>query len=304
MKGRSRAAGVHRAAETSDTACEVLGERGRRPRVRVFGAWFDNVTMAEAISDIDELTRQKEPAVVVTPNLDHVVRMRRDTEYARFVSRANLVLADGQPIVWESYLLGTPLKEKVSGADLFPRLCEHSARAGHRVFFLGGEAGAAEGARVVLERRYPGLNVVGTHCPRHGFEWRAEDDRAAVEAVRRGKPDILFVGLGSPRQERWIARNLEECGAKVGIGVGIAFSFVCGRVRRAPRGLQRLGLEWAYRLCREPRRLWRRYLRDAVAMVPMALGDLAHARGSTARTGARRLGNRFGGSLRTGGHEP
>jgi N-acetylglucosaminyldiphosphoundecaprenol N-acetyl-beta-D-mannosaminyltransferase len=141
-------------AQEMRTACVWLG-----------GVAFDNVSMEEAVGRVDALVRARRRALVVTPNVDHLVRLRRDREFEAIVRGADLVLADGQPIVWLSRLAGTPVKERVAGSELFPRLCAHAARAGWRVFFLGGQAGAADGARAILEARYPGLNITGTYYP-------------------------------------------------------------------------------------------------------------------------------------------
>ena len=260
---------AQRSAPVGRSLGKIPTPRGTHPRVRVGGAWFDNVTMDEALERIDGLVRAKRPAIVVTPNVDHVVRLQRDRGYANLVRRADLVLADGQPIVWTSRLAGVPLKERVAGSDLFPRLCGVAAERDYRVFFLGGDPGAAEGAQRTLQQRYRGLRVVGTYCPPHGFENDTEENRRAVDAVRAARPDILFVGLGSPKQERWIATHMREYGPAVSIGVGISFSFVAGRVRRAPRWVRRLGLEWMHRLCMEPRRLWKRYLVAGWSFLPV-----------------------------------
>jgi len=257
-----------------------------RSRVCVGNTWFDNVTLAEAVARIDALVRAKRPALVVTPNVDHLVRLQQDREYAALVARADLVLADGQPIVWQSRLLGTPLKERVAGSDLFPRLCEHAAATGHRVFFLGGDVGAAEAAGRALQQRFPSLQVVGTYCPPHGFEADREECRRAVEAVRAAAPDLLFIGLGSPKQERWAAQHSSALGPLVALGVGISFSFVAGFVQRAPAWMRRCGLEWFHRLCMEPRRLWKRYLTDLVRLPPIAARDLLRTYVRRGRSGS------------------
>lgn len=250
----------------------------QRPgRVNFAGVWFDNVTMDEAIARIDELIDRRTPSLVVTPNVDHLLRLQKDREYAEIVRSAALVLADGQPIVWASRLLGTPLKERVTGSDLLPKLCEHAAIGGHRLFFLGGDPGAATRARDVSRRRFPGLNVVGTHCPPYGFESRPSENHAALAAVQRARPDILCVGLGSPKQERWIVTHMKELQCPVSIGVGISFSFVAGQVKRAPKWIQAAGCEWVHRLCTDPRRLWKRYLVRGWAFLPILLRELAAA---------------------------
>jgi len=268
-----------RAGIATDTATEtVLTPTVYPDCASVGGILFDNVSMDEAIERIDRLIARGQPSIVVTPNTDHVVRAQSDRPYADLVGRADLVLADGQPVVWASRLYGTPLKERVAGSDLMSRLCEHAARTGYRVFFLGGDPGAAEATRDLLLERHSELQIVGTYCPPMGFEKDEEENQRIISAIRKVTPDIVFVGLGSPKQEWWIDEHKEQYGAPVSIGVGISFSFISGRVRRAPRFLRTLGLEWAWRLACEPRRLWRRYLLRGARFAPIVLRDLRQQR--------------------------
>jgi N-acetylglucosaminyldiphosphoundecaprenol N-acetyl-beta-D-mannosaminyltransferase len=265
-------------ASTIVAESAIMTSPGNTEKVSFGGVAFDNVTMAEAIDRIGGLIERGRPAMVVTPNVDHLLRLQRDREYAGIVARADLVLVDGQPIVWASRLLGRPLKQRVPGSDLFPQLCARAAERGYRVYFLGGDPGAAEAARRVLVTRHAGLQIVGVHCPPYGFESSPDLDRAAVEAVRSAAPDILFVGLGSPKQEKWIAGHMDECGARVSIGIGVSFSFVAGHVKRAPVWLQRMGLEWLHRCLAEPGRLWKRYLLRGPAFIPLVLKEFWRSR--------------------------
>lgn len=240
------------------------------------GIRFDNVTLPEAVDRIEALAARGETALVVTPNVDHVIRMREDAEYAAIVGQAALVLADGQPIVWATRLLGRPLKARVAGSDLFPALCARAAETGRRVFFLGGDPGAADRAREILTARHPGLQVVGTACPPHGFDRDPVQLEELNAAVRAAETEILFVGLGSPKQERWLRDHLAASGATVGIGIGVSFSFVAGTVKRAPRWMQRWGLEWLHRLLQEPGRLAYRYLVRGWGFVPILAREWWH----------------------------
>lgn len=247
-------------------------------KVRFAGITFDNVTMSEAIDRIDDMVRHKLPKMIVTANVDHILRIRRDRQYAALVSQADMVLADGQPIVWATRFMGDPIKERVAGSDLFRKLCEHSAKRGYRVFLLGGDPGVADAASRILKRQYPGLQIVGTYCPQKGFEQSIAEDQKANNAVRSACPDLLFVGLGSPKQEKWIAQHMHEDNAVVSLGIGISFSFVSGHISRAPLSMQRLGLEWLYRLWSEPGRLWRRYLIRGPAFLPLVVREMIHSR--------------------------
>lgn len=197
---------------------------------------------------------------IATANLDHLWRLRRDPAFARAYAAATLRVADGMPLVWASRWQGTPLPERVAGSDLIHSLTRAAAQHGRSVFFLGGNPGTAERAAAILAEAAPGLRVAGTCCPPFGFE----RDAAAMAALRTqlaaSRADVVFVALGAPKQEFLIETLRATLPQAWWIGVGISFSFVAGEVRRAPRWLQRLGLEWFHRLCQEPRRLARRYL--------------------------------------------
>lgn len=238
-------------------------------RVRIGEVWIDAVTNAGALDAIDALVAARKPTLIMTPNLDHTVRATRSAEYREFLKQASLVVADGQPLIWASRLLGTPLPERVAGSDLLPAICERAAQRGHRVYLFGGNPGSAEAARDELIKRYPGVQIVGTDCPPMGFDKDPEQNAAAVAKVKAAQPDIVFVGLGSPKQERWITAHHDEYGPAVSLGIGVAFSFIAGDVKRAPRWLQKLGLEWLHRLLQEPGRLSKRYLVDSWSFLPI-----------------------------------
>jgi len=233
-----------------------------RARVSFLGLDIDNVSFQDALARIVNLARDPEPAYVVTPNVDHVMRIQKHARFRRVYREASLVLADGMPVVWASRILGTPVQEKVSGSDLLPGLAPVAAAEGLSIYLLGGQPGAAEACAHTLSARHPSLRIAGVHCPEPGFHLGLGRNRKVIETVRRAAPDILFVALGTPKQEYWIHRHHRELGVPVSIGVGAAFDFLAGAARRAPAWMQRRGLEWLYRLCCEPRRLWKRYLLD------------------------------------------
>lgn len=234
--------------------------------------------MGEAIARLCDLVDAGAPEFVVTPNVDHLVKLEDDPEFRSVYERAALVLADGMPLLWASRLLGTPLRAKVSGSDLFVEFAAEAARRGLRLYLLGGRPGAAARAAQVLTERHPGLVVCGVDSPPLGFDRDEALNRRALAKIRAARPDVLFVGLGAPKQEKWIHRWRHDAGVPVSIGVGVSFEFVAGLVRRAPRLLQRVGLEWAWRLLMEPRRLWRRYLVEDTRFVWLFLRQWASAR--------------------------
>ncbi len=241
---------------TSDTSTDFKGKR-----VQVGGATVDCVTFAEAIRLIvQRLRSDAPPAYAVTPNAQHVVMLRSDPRLKAIYDQASFVFADGMSLVMAARLMGNRLPERVTGVDLFQALCLESAKLGCRIFLLGGLPGAAEKAAQVLRERNPAINITGTYCPPLGFENDPIEAQQVLERVRASQPDLLFVGLGVPKQEYWIHQNYRSLDARLSIGVGGTFDMVAGLTPRAPKWLQNAGLEWLFRLSAEPRRLWRRYL--------------------------------------------
>jgi N-acetylglucosaminyldiphosphoundecaprenol N-acetyl-beta-D-mannosaminyltransferase len=231
-------------------------------KILICGIPIDSVTMDEAILRIGQLIDERKPAYVVTPNVDVIVKLQKDSEFKLIYEKASLVLADGMPLLWAGMFLGTPFKAKVSGSDLFIELCVASAKKGYKIFLLGAKPTVAEKASLLLRQKYPNLKIVGTYSPSFGFEKNEKESAEIVKIIREQKPDIIFVGVGSPKQEKWISSYMDRYNVPVSIGVGISFDFVAGTVKRAPKIMQKTGLEWLWRLFNEPGRLWKRYLLD------------------------------------------
>lgn len=227
--------------------------------MRLGRVWIDALTFAAALEQIERLVAAGEGGSVFTPNVDHVVTAEDDEEFRRAYDAASLSLADGQPLIWASRLLGTPLPEKVSGSDLVWPLVQRAASRGWRVYLLGGAPGVAAAAARRMETEL-GVCVAGVDVPEIDVASPDPAGVAAAERVRAARPHLVLVALGAPKQERWIHRNLERMRPSVVLGVGAALDFVAGRVRRAPRWMSRAGLEWLHRLARGPRRLAKRYL--------------------------------------------
>jgi N-acetylglucosaminyldiphosphoundecaprenol N-acetyl-beta-D-mannosaminyltransferase len=236
-------------------------------RVDICSIMIDNLTFDEAIKAINAMIKKKSQSYVVTPNVDHIIKLQTNQRFRQIYDKANLILADGKPLLWASVYLGTPLKEKISGSDLVPRLCKLAADMRYKVFFLGGRPRAALIAADVIKRLHPCIEISGTYCPAFGFENDLKENTYIVNMIRKVSPDILFVGLGAPKQEEWIFRYKEYCEVPVSIGVGATFEFISGLVKRAPVWMQRVGLEWFWRLISEPRRLWKRYLVDDMKFI-------------------------------------
>lgn len=228
--------------------------------VKIGGVAVDAVTLDGAVRRVVEHAAARgTPEYVVTPNAQHLALLQDSPEFRGAYDEAWMRVADGVPLVWASRALGKPLPGRVNGTDLFEAVCAAAAPRGIRVFLLGGKPGAAEEAARVLRERNPGLEIAGTCCPPMGFERDPAESERVIAAIRAAEPHVMFVGLGAPKQELWMQANRERAGVPVSIGIGGSFELVAGMVPRAPRWMQRYGLEWLYRLGREPGRLWKRY---------------------------------------------
>ncbi len=220
-------------------------------RVNVLGVGFDNVTMAEAVEEAVRLLEGPEARYVVTPNPEIVEVCREDDAARRAVNGAALVLPDGVGVIKGAAILGTPLRERVPGVEFGARLMEKMAERGKSLYLLGAKPGVAEQAAERLEARYPGLRIAGTH---DGY---FQEDGPVAEEIRQSGADAVFVCLGAPKQELWMARNTQATGAKLLCGLGGSLNIFAGTAERAPKFWCDHGLEWFYRLCKEPWRLGR-----------------------------------------------
>jgi N-acetylglucosaminyldiphosphoundecaprenol N-acetyl-beta-D-mannosaminyltransferase len=199
---------------------------------------------------------------VATVNADFVVRALFDPELRYLLQNADLLTADGMPLVWGARCQGVPLQGRVAGADLVPALARRAAERGFSIYFLGGGPGVADRAAILLKEKYPELRIAGIHSPPFGSVLAM--DTSFLEEIRSTSPDILLVAFGNPKQEKWIGMYGRSLGVPVMIGVGGSLDFIAGQTRRAPEWMQRSGFEWLFRLLQEPRRLFRRYVIDLV----------------------------------------
>jgi N-acetylglucosaminyldiphosphoundecaprenol N-acetyl-beta-D-mannosaminyltransferase len=230
-----------------------------RPRVQLGSTFVDQLDFDQAVERITDFLWSGRPHQVVTVNLDFLSIAERSSEFRETLNDADLAVADGMPLVWLSRLRGQALPERVTGVDLVDACCEIAEDTGQGVFLLGAGPGVAQAAAERLQERHPGLRIVGTYTPPMGPLKRKENMRM-LQMVREAAPGFLFVALGAPRQDLWIRSHLAELNVPVAMGVGCVFDLLAGNNNRAPSWMQAVGLEWAYRLVREPRRLWRRYL--------------------------------------------
>ncbi len=241
----------------------------------VLGIPIDNLTFIEAVENIftmvEEFSQDSVPKYVATVNVDFIVNtlswmpyQTRHPELLEILRKADMVTADGMPVVWAARLLGTRFKERVTGADLVPALAQEAAKRGKSIYLLGGRGDVAKRAGDILKKASPELVIAGIKAPfvhvEGDFVENTEDeDTAIINDINRVKPDILFIGFGNPKQEIWFERNRNRINAAVSIGIGGTYEFITGRVKRAPEWIQKTGFEWIYRIYQDPLRLFKRY---------------------------------------------
>ena len=228
--------------------------------------------MGDVLGLIAELIAKRKPSYIVTANLDFAAQASKDAELQRILVEADLVLCDGMPLLWVSRLTRNPLRERVAGSDLIPKLAERAAIEGWRLFLLGGEESALSSAAANLQKKYPDLIIAGTYSP--PFAPIHELNHAEItERIRTAAPDILLVAFGCPKQEKWIYQHYRDLSVPCCIGVGATIDFLAGKVHRAPSWIAGLGLEWVFRLVQEPRRLTGRYLSDIIFLIAQLLRE-------------------------------
>ena len=235
-------------------------------RVPLFGFQIDAIDLDEAVQQIFQwvMTRTRQCRFVVTPNVDHAVLYQENAALRSAYANASLVLADGMPVVVAARLLGRALPGRVAGSDLAPALFEKAEQyGGLRVFLLGAAPGVAERAAENIRCRWPSVEVVGTYSPPLGFEKNEHENEIILSRIAAQRPDVLLVGLGAPKQELWVNAHREQIESAVTLCVGATIDFLAGEKKRAPKWMRHGGLEWLHRMASEPRRLFKRYARDA-----------------------------------------
>jgi exopolysaccharide biosynthesis WecB/TagA/CpsF family protein len=248
-------------------------------RLRLFGLDFDDLTQAGLVDRIGAAIRSGERCWVVTVNVHTLCLAERDPAFRTLLRSADLLTADGMPILWISRLRERPLRERVTGSDLLVPLAARAAAEGWRLFVCGGPPGVADQVADSLRAQAPELRVVGTASPELPTPECLTDperNRELLAAIRSSKPDVLLVAFGSPKQERWIAHHLASgaLAVRVAIGVGASFDFLVGRQKRPPAWPQKVGLEWLHRMATQPVRLAPRYARDALTFAGLCVSEL------------------------------
>jgi N-acetylglucosaminyldiphosphoundecaprenol N-acetyl-beta-D-mannosaminyltransferase len=241
--------------------------------VALFGMPITNVSMTQAVSRVEEYILSGKTHQIATANLDFARNSLRDPYLQRIICECSMVLPDGAPMLWASSLFGARLRQRVTGVDLIPELARLSAAKGYGIYLLGSSEQSSLAAANALKDRFPGVQIVGRHCPPVASLHEMDHDEL-LRKIHEAKPQIILVGFGNPKQEIWIHRHKDRCPGSVLIGIGGALDMIGGKLRRAPRWVQTLQLEWFYRLTQEPARLLPRYLNDAKALLthlPMGL---------------------------------
>src|SRR5882757_8650167 len=247
--------------------------RLRIERGDVLGVNVSAITMDDAIATIECWIREGRREYVCITGVHGVMECRRDPSLRKIHNQAGMVTPDGVPLVYFLRLIGRKRTQRVYGPDLMREMTAVSGRRGYRQFYYGGDVGVGEKLKEALVKSAPGLQVAGTLCPPFR-EMTPEEGRAAVDTINAARPHIVWVGLSTPKQERWMATHLGRIEAPVMIGVGAAFDFLAGTKRQAPKWMQRHALEWLFRLCSEPRRLWRRYAYIVPGFAFLAVAEL------------------------------
>lgn len=234
---------------------------------KFLNTYINNVTMEDTINNIEEMIKNNKKSYIVAINVDVVMKIEEDAKLKKITDNADMVLVDGKPLIWISKIKKHPIKEKISGSDLVPKLCEVANNKRYSIFILGGKDGVAQQAREKLESKYEKINIVGTYAPPLGFENDEEELEKINKMINEAKPDLLFACLGCPKQEKWIAKNIDKYNAKVSICAGATVDFLAGNVKRAPKWISDCGLEWFYRFLQEPKRLFKRYFVDDIKII-------------------------------------
>jgi len=241
--------------------------------VSILGVTVHNVTSAQAIDAIGRFVASRTPHKIIVANAAKLVKAQKDDELRQALLTSDLVTADGISIVFAARAYGVRLVDRVTGSEhLLPLGCRLAAEKGYSVFFFGAAPGVAARCADIMAERYPGLKVAGTYSPAYNILVSEEETARSIQKIRAAAPDILFVALGTPKQEKWISRNLDKLGVTVCVGVGATLDFIAGSSKHPPDWVHGAGLAWLYRLVHEPRRLWKRNL-ESVVFVWLVLKD-------------------------------
>ncbi len=243
--------------------------KDKMKKVQLLNTYVNNLSMDESINAVEKLIHKDEKSYVVAVNVDVIMKIESDSELKELTDKADIVLVDGKPLIWISKIHKRPIKAKISGSDLVPKLCELAAERGYTMYILGGADGIAERAKEKLEKNLPGIKIVGIYAPPFGFEKNEEELIQINGMISEAQPDLLITCFGCPKQEKFIYRNMDKYDAKVSVSAGATVDFLAGNVKRAPKWMSEHGLEWFYRFLQEPKRMFKRYFVDDVKILKL-----------------------------------
>jgi N-acetylglucosaminyldiphosphoundecaprenol N-acetyl-beta-D-mannosaminyltransferase len=240
-------------------------------RVDILGTPVSSLTMDELFRDWEVvITEGKKAQVCITP-VNSLLAARATARVQAIYQHADYVLCDGVPVKWASKFVGDPIKERITGLDVLPRIFPFALQNNFSIFLLGASPGVAETLKKVMEAKHPGVKIVGTYVPPFRAEFSKEENQEMTKAINAVKPDILLVSLTAPKQDYWIAENLPKLDTHLAIGIGGAFEVAAGLIQRAPLWMQKSGLEWFYRFLQEPKRMFKRYFVEAPVFIPLII---------------------------------
>jgi len=243
-------------------------------KINILSVHFSNLDEPELISLLDDRIAEAQKTQVCFVPTNSILAARKSRFVLDVYNSADVVMCDGVPVQWASRLLGTPLKQRLTGFDFFPHFIQHCAQKNYSVYFLGAKEGVAKQLATIYQSRYPGIRVAGFYTPPFAASFSEAQNAVMLSAINAAKPDVLFVSLTAPKQDIWIHQQLEHLNVKLAIGIGAAFDSEAGSLKRAPILMQQMGLEWFYRFLQEPGRMFRRYFIEAPIFVPLVIFQL------------------------------
>lgn len=240
-------------------------------KVDILGTPVSSLTMDELFSNWERVIKAGEKVQVCITPVNSILAARATARVQEVYKHADYVLCDGVPVKWASEFLGDPIKERITGLDVLPRIFPFALQHDFSIFLLGASPGVAEMLQTIMEEKHPGVKIVGTFVPPFRDVFSKEENQQMIEAINAVKPDILLVSLTAPKQDIWIAENIANLDTHVAIGIGGAFEVAAGMIKRAPLWMQKSGLEWLYRFLQEPKRMFRRYFVEAPVFIPLVI---------------------------------
>ena len=240
-------------------------------RVNILGIQVSSITTSDLLADLEAAIQNKKLVQVAITPVNSVLAAVKSEQVKTIYNNADYVLCDGMPVKWASSFLNTPILERITGLDLLPNLVELCAKNDFSIFLLGASPGVGDKLKQVILNQYPQAKIVGVYVPPFMTTFTADENNKMISAVNAASPDVLLVSLTAPKQDIWIANNKDALNATLLVGIGGAFEVMAGLAKRAPKWVQKAGLEWLYRFIQEPKRLFRRYFIEAPLFIPLIM---------------------------------